>query len=88
MDAQQLIETWQRNNTYMHLTRMLHSNGDHFLRVIKGDRIEVPAPNHPIAHGPRHRNIILLECPDVRERMLPSWSIGAHQGTGEPAGAI
>ncbi|MEO0504131.1 MAG: hypothetical protein AAFZ14_12460, partial [Pseudomonadota bacterium] len=37
---------------------------------------------------PRHSNIILLACTDVRERMFPTWSMGLHQGMDERARAI
>lgn len=80
MDINALIETCKRNNPRLNLTGLLHYNGDHFLQVIEGGRVEVSALYHRIARDPRHSNIILLSCSDVRERMFPTWSMGLHQG--------
>ncbi|MEM8577175.1 MAG: BLUF domain-containing protein [Pseudomonadota bacterium] len=88
LDAGQLIETCQRNNIRLHLTGMLHYNGDHFLQVIEGGRVEVSALYHRISRDPRHMNIILLSCNDVRERLFPTWSMGLHQGMDEMARQI
>lgn len=83
MDINALIATCKRNNPRLNLTGLLHYNGDHFLQVIEGGRVEVSALYHRIARDPRHSNIILLSCTDVRERMFPTWSMGLHQGMDE-----
>ncbi|MEL6452978.1 MAG: BLUF domain-containing protein [Pseudomonadota bacterium] len=88
LDAQALIETCKRNNKRMNLTGMLHYNGDHFLQVIEGGRVEVSALYHRISRDPRHANIILLSCMDARERIFPTWSMGLHQGMDERARSI
>lgn len=88
MDSQELIATCQRNNKRMNLTGMLHYNGDHFIQVIEGGRVEVSALYHRISRDPRHSNIILLSCTDVRERMFPTWSMGLHQGMDDRAQSI
>lgn len=80
LDTRDLIETCRRNNARLNLTGMLHYNGDHFIQVIEGGRVEVSALYHAIARDPRHANIILLSCSDVRERIFPNWSMGLHQG--------
>ena len=78
-----LIETCKRNNQRLNLTGMLHYNGDHFIQVIEGGRVEVSSLYHRIARDPRHTNIILLSCADVRERLFPTWTMGLHQGMDE-----
>jgi len=88
LDINGLIETCRRNNPRMNLTGLLHYNGDHFLQVIEGGRVEVSALYHRIARDPRHNNIILLACSDVRERMFSTWSMGLHQGMDEQTRAI
>ena len=88
LDAQALIETCRRNNARLNLTGMLHYNGDHFIQVIEGGRVEVSALYHSIARDPRHSNIILLSCMDVRERLFPDWSMGLHQGMNDRTSAI
>ncbi|RLJ41101.1 FAD-dependent sensor of blue light [Litoreibacter meonggei] len=80
LDTKSLIETCKRNNARLHLTGLLHYNGDHFIQVIEGGRIDVSELYHRIARDPRHANIILLSCTDVRERMFPTWSMALHQG--------
>lgn len=80
MDIAELIETCRRNNARAFITGMLHYNGDHFLQVLEGGRAEVSAIYHRIARDPRHSNIILISCQDVRERMFPTWSMGMHEG--------
>lgn len=88
MDINTLIATCKRNNPRLNLTGLLHYNGDHFLQVIEGGRVEVSALYHRIARDPRHSNIILLSCVDVRERMFPTWSMGLHQGMDTQTRAI
>jgi hypothetical protein len=59
---------------------LLYYNGDHFLQVLEGERVEVSALYHRIARDTRYSNIILLSCQDVRERIFPAWSMGLHHG--------
>jgi len=88
MDAEDLIRVCQRNNNRQNLTGILYYNGDHFLQVIEGGRVEVSALYHRISRDPRHSNIILLSRSDVRERLFPNWSMGLHQGMDERTRAI
>ncbi|WP_298258800.1 BLUF domain-containing protein [uncultured Litoreibacter sp.] len=80
LNIQELIETSKHNNQHLNLTGMLHFNGDHFIQVIEGGRLEVSSVYHRIARDPRHSNIILLSFEGVRERMFPTWVMGLHQG--------
>lgn len=80
LDMDALIHTCQRNNGRLSVSGLLHYNGDHFLQVLEGGRVEVSALYHRIARDNRHSNIILMGCYDVRERMFPRWSMGLHQG--------
>jgi hypothetical protein len=79
----ELLVTCKRNNAMMNVTGILHYNGNYFLQVLEGGRAEVSAIYHRIAADPRHINIILISCHDVRERIFPSWSMGLHEGMGE-----
>lgn len=79
LDMRELIKTCHRNNTPMGLTGLLHYNGRYFLQVLEGGRAEVSQVYHRIANDPRHVNIILLGCHDVRERLFPTWSMGLHE---------
>lgn len=88
LNTQELIEICNRNNARLNLTGLLHYNGDHFLQVIEGGRVEVSALYHRISRDSRHSNIILLECTDVRERMFANWSMGLHQGMDDRTRAI
>lgn len=88
LDTTELIEVCKHNNARLNLTGLLHFNGDHFLQVIEGGRVEVCALYHRISRDTRHNNIILLECTDVRERMFPTWSMGLHQGMDDSARGI
>lgn len=80
MDIAALAETCRRNNERLNLTGLLHYNGDHFLQVMEGGRVEVSAMYHRILRDRRHSNIILLSCSDARERLFPTWAMGLHQG--------
>lgn len=80
LNVDDLIETCKRNNARQNLTGMLHYNGDHFIQVVEGGRVEVSSLYHRIVRDPRHSNIILLSVEDVRERMFPKWAMGLHQG--------
>jgi Sensors of blue-light using FAD len=79
----ELLVTCKRNNAPMNVTGILHYNGSYFLQVLEGGRAEVSAIYHRIAADPRHINIILISCQDVRERIFPTWSMGLHEGMGE-----
>ncbi|MEM9973938.1 MAG: BLUF domain-containing protein [Pseudomonadota bacterium] len=80
MNMQELMATCQRNNAPMNVTGILHFNGNYFLQVLEGGRAEVSSIYHRIAADPRHINIILISCQDVRERIFPTWSMGLHEG--------
>ena len=80
MNMDELIETCKRNNSAMNVTGILHYNGNYFLQVLEGGRAEVSSIYHRIAADPRHINIILISCHDVRERIFPTWSMGLHEG--------
>ncbi|MBX9926973.1 MAG: BLUF domain-containing protein, partial [Hyphomicrobiaceae bacterium] len=58
----------------------LHYNGFYFLQVIEGGRAQFSSTYHRIAADPRHGNIVLVSCLDVRERLFPTWSMGLHEG--------
>ena len=80
MNMPQLMATCHKNNAQMNVTGILHYNGNAFLQVLEGGRAEVSSIYHRIAADPRHINIILIACNDVRERMFPTWSMGLHEG--------
>ncbi len=80
LDINQLIATCHKNNSKTTLTGMLHYNGNYFIQVIEGSRADVSFTYHRIAQDPRHQNILLIACNDVRERSFPGWSMGLHEG--------
>jgi Sensors of blue-light using FAD len=80
MDVRSLMATSHKNNARDGLTGFLHYNGFYFLQVLEGGRASVSACYHRIAADPRHNNIVLISCQDVRERLFPSWSMGLHEG--------
>ncbi|MEO1678366.1 MAG: BLUF domain-containing protein [Pseudomonadota bacterium] len=80
INMDELLSVCQRNNSALNVTGILHFNGNYFLQVLEGGRAEVSAIYHRIAADPRHVNIILMSCTDVRERIFPTWSMGLHEG--------
>lgn len=80
LNVEELLGVCQRNNSAMNVTGILHYNGNYFLQVLEGGRAEVSSIYHRIAADPRHVNIILISCMDVRERIFPTWSMGLHEG--------
>jgi len=80
LNLPELLEVCKRNNPALNVTGILHYNGNHFLRVLEGGRAEVSSICHRIAADPRHIDIILIYCQDVRERLFPTWSMGLHEG--------
>jgi hypothetical protein len=83
LNMEELLTVCQRNNAPMNVTGILHYNGSYFLQVLEGGRAEVSSIYHRIAADPRHINIILISCSDVRERIFPTWSMGLHEGMDE-----
>jgi hypothetical protein len=80
LDVRQLLATCHKNNSRDGLTGFLHYNGFYFMQVLEGGRAPVSATYHRIASDPRHNNIVLINCQDVRERLFPTWSMGLHEG--------
>lgn len=80
INMDELLGVCKRNNSALNVTGILHFNGNYFLQVLEGGRAEVSAIYHRIAADPRHVNIILMACHDVRERIFPTWSMGLHEG--------
>lgn len=80
INMDELLGVCKRNNSALNVTGILHFNGNYFLQVLEGGRAEVSAIYHRIAADPRHVNIILMSCMDVRERIFPTWSMGLHEG--------
>lgn len=80
LNLDELLVVCKRNNAPMNVTGMLHYNGSYFLQALEGGRAEVSAIYHRIASDPRHVNIILMSCSDVRERMFPTWSMALQEG--------
>ncbi len=80
LNMDELLQVCQRNNAPMNVTGMLHYNGNYFLQVLEGGRAEVSSIYHRIAADPRHVNIILISCQDVRERIFPTWSMALQEG--------
>ncbi len=80
LNMDELLATCKRNNSPLNISGILHSNGNYFLQVLEGGRAEVSSIYHRIAADPRHINIILISCHDVRERLFPTWSMGLHEG--------
>ena len=80
IDIADLMKTCQQNNAKMNVTGMLQYDGRAFLQVLEGGRAEVSEIYHRIAADPRHTNLILIDCSDVRERMFPTWSLALHEG--------
>lgn len=83
LDTKQLIATAQRCNSRDSLTGMLHFDGQNFIQVLEGGRAELSATYHRIANDPRHTNLILISCTEVRERLFPNWSMGLHEASNE-----
>lgn len=80
LDLRTLIATCHKNNSARSVTGLLHHNGAYFIQVLEGSRADVSYLYHRIVSDPRHINLILLSCSDVRERLFPTWSMGLHEG--------
>jgi Sensors of blue-light using FAD len=80
MDVRQMLATCHNNNARDGLTGYLFVNNHYYLQVLEGGRGAVSACYHRIAADPRHTNIVLISCLDVRERLFPAWSMGMHEG--------
>ena len=79
VDIPKLIETANRNNRSKNVTGILHHNQNAFLQVLEGHRAEVNVIYHIIAADPRHMNLTIIECADVKERLFPYWSMALHE---------
>lgn len=88
MDVDALIKGCKRKHIKQSLTGMLHYNGDYFVQVIEGGRVDVSALFHQIVRDVRHSNVILLSFSDVRERLFSTQPMGLRQGMDKQSRAI
>ncbi len=82
-----LVRTCSRNNEPLHVTSMMHLDGDHIWQVLEGGRLELSMLYNRILADERHQNVILLSFETVQERLFADWTMGVHQGGGKAAQA-
>lgn len=74
-NVEQLLESARHFNAKSEVTGALWFNGDHFIQVLEGGRQAVSATYHRIAADNRHRNIELVDCRVVSERLFFDWNM-------------
>jgi hypothetical protein len=79
MDTKSIIKVAQQNNARDRITGMLHFDGNCFIQVLEGGRLEVSQAYHRIAADNRHTGLIIISCTEVRERLFPGWAMGLHE---------
>lgn len=88
LDVSTLVGAYRSNNKRANITGMLHHNGDYFVQVIEGGRVDVSALYQRVAHDARHSNLILLSYTNARERLFPTYPMRLHQGMNEQTRAV
>ncbi len=79
--VEQLLESARHFNVKVQVTGALWFNGDHFIQVLEGGRHAVSTTYHRIAADDRHRNIELVDCRVVSERLFYDWSMAYFSDT-------
>jgi hypothetical protein len=74
--VQELLDNARRNNERRDITGMLVFNSRHFLQVLEGDRQDLSDLYARLVHDTRHRNLLLLGCEAIGERLFADWDMG------------
>ncbi len=80
LDIAQLVYQSRQKNARAGVTGFLMCDGGYFVQALEGTRSAVTQTYNRIAADPRHHNLYLVSCMDVRERLFPDWSMGVVDG--------
>jgi len=80
LDITQIIEKSRQNNARAGVTGFLMFDGEYFAQALEGSRAAVTHTYNRIVGDPRHRNLHLISCMDVKERLFPEWAMGLLDG--------
>ena len=80
-NVEQILESARTFNKKAEVTGALWFNGDIFIQALEGGRRAVSTVYHRIAADPRHKDIELVACSAVHERLFYKWSMGYYADT-------
>jgi len=80
-NVEQILESARIHNKRVEVTGALWFNGEIFIQALEGGRHAVSSVYHRIAADPRHRDIELVACTAVNERLFYQWSMGYYADT-------
>lgn len=78
LDIDNVITASRRNNVTQDVTGLLYFDGEYFVQALEGRRSRVTRTYNRIVNDQRHRNLYLVSCGDVRERLFSGWSMAMH----------
>jgi len=85
LNVQQILKTSRINNSRVGVTGFLMYDGTHFTQALEGTRNNVTHTYNRIVHDPRHTNLHLISCADVKDRLFPHWSMCLREGVSPEA---
>jgi len=80
LDINAIIQNSRENNARAGVTGFLMFDGEYFAQALEGTRSAVTLTYNKIAGDTRHRNLHLISCMDVKERLFPGWAMGLLDG--------
>jgi hypothetical protein len=78
IDIKQIVAVSQRNNSRNQVGGVLYYDDIYFVQALEGRRSRVTQTYNKLCNDPRHCNLYLVSCLDIRERLFPNWSMALH----------
>ena len=75
-EIDKILSSARKSNETNDITGALWFDGDLFIQVLEGQRLAVSQTFHRIQEDPRHKNVELVSCGSIAERLFPVWSMG------------
>jgi len=80
-DLDEILDTAREINSRNHLTGALWYDGDFFVQALEGTRPKVSETYNRIAKDKRHRDVVIVHCGPIDERMFSEWDMAYYDDT-------
>ncbi len=80
LNVHDIVRVSRKNNAAAGVTGFLFFDEKYFAQVLEGPRDDVNATYHRIIRDERHRDVVLMSCEEIQNRLFAYWSMGLHDG--------
>ena len=78
-EIQNILDACQRNNKELDITGVLLYSDKQFVQYLEGEYKTIYGLYDKIKTDNRHKNVVLISSYPIKERVFPSWQMGAKQ---------